>query len=419
MFDQSTHLGIAPEGFNFYVVDLHIHIGRTAANRPVKITAARDLTFENIAIECANRKGIDVVAIIDCASPGVISDIRKLMDSGEMVEQPGGGLRYRGRTTLLLAAEMEVGETEGGTSHHICFFRNFDQIRAFSDTLSQFVTNLDLSSQRCRGMSAQDLWRLTDSLGGFLIPAHAFTPHKSVYGNCVARLSEMFDPQALERIPAVELGLSADTYLADRIAELNTKAFVSNSDAHSLPKIGREYNIFQLQSATFDEVLLALKGQEGRRIVANYGMDPKLGKYHRTYCLTCDHVEESPPPIFSCPLCGGAKVIRGVLDRIVEIQDYDEPHSPPDRPPYYYQIPLQFVPKVGTVTLNKLLNRFETEMAVLHQAPQEDIAQVVGQEISENILAAREGRMKLQAGGGGKYGKAIGSEKASQMNLFG
>lgn len=418
MFNHSTHLGGAPEGFNFYVVDLHIHIGRTTTDRPVKITAARDLTFENIAIECTERKGIDIVGIIDCASPAVLEDIRKLLESGEMVEHPGGGLRYRDRTTILLAAEMEVGQTEGGTSHHISYFRDFHQVCAFSDTLSQFVTNLDLSSQRCRGMSAQDLWRLTDSIGGFMIPAHAFTPHKSVYGNCVARLSEMFDETALRRITSIELGLSADTFLADRLGELSSKTFVSNSDAHSLPKIGREYNILQLTEATFDEVQKALRGESGRRIVANYGMDPKLGKYHRTYCLDCDRVEESPPPVFTCPQCGGGKVIRGVLDRIVEIQDYDEPRPPAGRPPYFYQVPLQFVPKVGSVTLNKLLNRFGTEMAVLHQTPVEEIAQVVGQQIAEHLHAAREGRMRLQAGGGGKYGKMIGSEKEKQMSLF-
>ena len=419
MFTESTHIGRAPEGFCFYAVDLHVHIGRTAEDRPVKITAARDLTFGNIAKECVERKGIDVAGIIDCASPGVLRDIRKLMDAGEMAQQPGGGLRYKDRVTLLLAAEMEVGETEGGTSHHICFLRDFDQVSAFSDTLSHVVTNLDLSSQRCRGMSAQDLWQLADSVGGFVIPAHAFTPHKSVYGNCVARLSEMFDATALTQIPAIELGLSADTFLADRIAELQDKTFVSNSDAHSLPKIGREYNIFQLQAPTYDEVALALKGHAGRRIVANYGMDPKLGKYHRTFCLDCNRVEESPPPIFTCPRCGGGKVIKGVLDRITQIQDYEQPRHPDHRPPYFYQVPLQFVPKVGAVTLNRLLNRFGTEMAVLHQTPAEEIAQTVGQQIAENILAAREGRMKLQAGGGGKYGKAIGPEKQTQMSLFG
>jgi len=228
----------------------------------------------------------------------------------------------------------------------------------------------------------------------------------------------MFDAAALASIPAIELGLSADTYLADRIAELENKSFVSNSDAHSLPKIGREYNLFLLKEPTFDEVRMALERAEGRRIAANYGMDPKLGKYHRTFCLDCQRVEESPPPVFTCPRCGGGNVVKGVLDRITEIQDFPEPRHPAHRPPYFHQVPLQFVPKVGSVTLNRLLNRFGTEMAVLHQAAPEEIAQTVGEQIAENIIAAREGRLKLQAGGGGKYGRAIGLEQERQMSLF-
>ena len=71
------------------VCDLHVHIGRSSSGKPVKITAARDLTFENIAVECADRKGVDIVGIVDCASPPVLDDIRVLVDSGEMVEQLG------------------------------------------------------------------------------------------------------------------------------------------------------------------------------------------------------------------------------------------------------------------------------------------------------------------------------------------
>ena len=117
-----------------------------------------------------------------------------------------------------------------------------------------------------------------------MIPAHAFTPHKSVYGNCVRRLPEMFSKSTLKKIPAIELGLSANTEIADRLKELAEYTFLTNSDAHSLPKIGREYNIIELEKANFKEVLLALQRKEGRKISANYGLDPKLGKYHRTFC---------------------------------------------------------------------------------------------------------------------------------------
>ena len=101
------------------------------------------------------------------------------------------------------------------------------------------------------------------------MPAHAFTPHRSVYGSCARRMTEIFPPEAWARIPAIELGLSADSTLADRIAELSDTTFLSNSDAHSLPKIAREYNLLRMHEATYAELLLALRREQGRAVVAN------------------------------------------------------------------------------------------------------------------------------------------------------
>ncbi len=84
----------------FFHCDLHVHIGRSGSGRPVKITAARDLTFQNIAIECAERKGIEVVGVVDCASPPVLEDIEGLLESGEMTELEGGGLDFRGQLQI-------------------------------------------------------------------------------------------------------------------------------------------------------------------------------------------------------------------------------------------------------------------------------------------------------------------------------
>jgi len=106
-----------------------------------------------------------------------------------------------------------------------------------------------------------------------------------------------------------------------------------------------------------------------------------------------------------------------VLDRIVEIADYPEPRPPAHRPPYRYQVPLQFLPKVGPVTLNRLLNRFGSEMAVLHFADTREIAQTVGTQIARLIAAAREGSLMFQPGGGGHYGKPIVNERDTQLPL--
>ena len=393
-----------------YFMDLHVHIGRSNSGAPIKITASRDLTFTNIAHECKYRKGIDLVGIVDCASPAVIDDISQLINSGEMLPLKDGGLIYQGQVTVILGAEIETREKDGGYSHQIAYFPYFEDIKEFSKVLSSLVTNVSLSSQNCK-INALEAFKIITQIGGILIPAHAFTPHKSVYGNCIRRLSEMFSRTALKKIPAIELGLSADTEIADRLKELAQYSFLTNSDAHSLPKIGREYNIIELEKANFKEMLFALQRKDGRKITANYGLDPKLGKYHRTFCEVCNYTASDNPPVYRCEKCGSEKIVKGVLDRIVEIGDYQQSLAPPHRPPYYHQIPLEFVPGVGRKTLEKLFSYFGTEMNILHKISYQEISQIVGFEIAQNIILARQGLLKLSPGGGGKYGKVKPEEK--------
>jgi len=397
---------------NTYFMDFHVHIGRSNSGAPVKITASRDLTFANIAQECKHRKGIDIVGIVDCASPEVIDDISQLINSGEMKPLKEGGLIYQDKVTIILGSEIETKEANGGLSHQIAFFPYFEDVKEFSKTLSHLVTNVSLSSQNCK-ISAQEFFKIINRIGGILIPAHVFTPHKSVYGKCVKRLKEMFSRATLKKIPAIELGLSADTEIADHLKELCEYTFLTNSDAHSLPKIGREYNIIELEEANFKEILLALQRKEGRKIIANYGLDPKLGRYHRTFCEVCNYIATSNPPVYKCEKCGSDKIVKGVFDRIVEIGDYQQSISPSHRPLYYHQVPLEFVPGVGKKTLNKLFDYFGTEMNILHKASYQEISQVVGFEIAKNIILARRGLLKLSPGGGGKYGKVKKKEKIS------
>lgn len=387
------------------IADLHVHIGAATCGQVVKVTASRDLTFANILTECVARKGVDLVGIVDCASPAVIADIERLIDAGEMVQLDGGGLRFRDRLTVLLGAEIETRERRGGMSHHVSYFPHLGQLKAFSAAISKHLTNPNLSSQAC-GLTAAGLCDLALQHRAQFVPAHCFTPHKSVYGSCAERAATVF-ADYWEAIPAIELGLSADSYLADRLAELSGKTYLANSDAHSLPKIAREYNVLELQEANFEEFRKALWREEGRQVVACFGLDPRLGKYHRTYCEQCRWIAHESPPVLTCEQCGGSDVTRGVLDRIHQIADYAEPTPPEHRGPYQYQVPLQFVPGVGAVLLGRLINRFGSEMAVLHQATRQELGETVGQKVADLILQAREGTMALEAGGGGRYGRAI------------
>ncbi len=386
--------------------DLHVHIGRSESGKPIKITAARSLNFANIAKECAERKGINVVGIIDCASPYVIEDIEKFLKTGEAYELKDGGIIYKDKVCILLGSEVETSEKgrngKCGSAHNVCFFPHLEDIKGFSNEMSKHIKNITLSTQRS-DLSGYDLIDIVEKYNGILIPAHIFTPHKSYYGNCTDRLENIFK-EKYDKIFAVELGLSSDTFLADTISELENRTFVTNSDAHSLPKIAREYNKMQVEDISFKEVVKALKNEDGRKILANYGLDPKLGKYHRTYCDDCEKTIETKEPVEICPICGGKNITFGVFDRIELIKDKKETKSPENRPPYIYQIPLGFIPGVGGKTVEKLLNNFETEMNILHKLTQDDIEAVVGEKVAKNIVRAREGKMEVHSGGGGNYG---------------
>ena len=303
--------------------DLHVHIGRSENGKPIKITAARSLNFANIAKECADRKGINVVGIIDCASPYVIEDIENFLKTGEAYELEDGGIIYKDKVCIILGSEVETSEKgrngKSGSAHNVCYFPHLSDIKGFSNELSHHLKNITLSTQRT-DLSGYDLVEMVERYNGILVPAHIFTPHKSYYGNCTDRLENVFK-ERFDKIFAVELGLSSDTFLADEISELETRSFLTNSDAHSLPKIAREYNKMLVEDISFKEIVKAMKNEDGRKILANYGLDPKLGKYHRTYCDDCNKTIETKEPVETCPMCGSKNVTFGVFDRIELIKD--------------------------------------------------------------------------------------------------
>jgi uncharacterized protein (TIGR00375 family) len=200
--------------------------------------------------------------------------------------------------------------------------------------------------------------------------------------------------------------LSSDTFLADQISELEAKSFLTNSDAHSLPKIAREYNKMRVEDISFKELMKAIKNEEGRKILANYGLDPKLGKYHRTYCENCQKRIEGDMPVTKCDTCDSINITMGVLDRIEVIKDKKETKSPEFRPPYVYQIPLSFIPGIGTKMINKLLDNFETEMNILHKLSFDDIEAVCGVKIARKHNRCKKWKTRdFCTVDGGVYGK--------------
>ncbi|MFD1039216.1 endonuclease Q family protein [Virgibacillus byunsanensis] len=385
-----------------YFADMHIHIGRDMYNKPVKITGAKSLTLTNILKEASRNKGIHMVGVIDSHAPAVQQEIKDLIKAGKAEELLEGGIRFE-KVTLLLGSEIEIyDELCQGPIHVLCYFPTLRKMELFSEWLTTKMKNITLSSQRYYG-TAKELQFKVKELEGIFIPAHVFTPFKSMYGKGVHKsLKEVFDPDLID---AIELGLSSDTAMADQIIELHDYTYVSNSDAHSLAKIAREYQDIYMKEPSFKEFQWALHGIEGRKIVQNYGMNPQLGKYHTTVCNDC--LETLSKEVEKCSACGSKKIIKGVFDRIQELADARAKGR--ERPPYLYQVPLEYLPSLGPKTFKKLLNRFGTEMNVIHHATLKELREIVPDKLANSIIQMREGKQSIKAGGGGRYGSITSS----------
>ncbi|MDR7248546.1 TIGR00375 family protein [Bacillus pumilus] len=382
-----------------FFADIHIHIGRTRTGRAVKITGARSLTIDQIFIEATQSKGMGMIGVIDAQSPEVLEELIEGVEEGKYTELSDGGLSFE-QTVLLLGCELEINDNQSkGPIHVLAFMPTLRKMTEFSAWLALHMKNVHLSSQRLY-VDGKTLQHKVKELGGLFIPAHIFTPHKSLFGKGVSTsLTEVFDPDLID---AVELGLSCDTSMASQLSELNRYPFLTNSDAHSLGKIAREYTKIRMDHASFAEFKLALEGKEGRAIIGNYGLAPRLGKYYHTTCEKCG-VRPRALDQEKCHACGHTRMTKGVSERLKELADQESDNG--TRPPYVHQLPLQFIPGVGAKTLEKLKAVFHTEMNILHQATEQELKAVLPEKTANYIIKARKGEVELIAGGGGVYGK--------------
>lgn len=390
-----------------FYADMHVHIGR-AGGSPVKISASPQLTVESILEECTQRKGIDIVGIVDAVCSPVLEELESAVATGKLRALEGGGLTDPiGKTTLILGAELEAVAGRGA-AHYLAFFPTLERVRAFHERIAPYVTNMSLSSQRVR-RTPGELLQYTRAEHGLFFLAHAFTPHKGFFGNSADRLADVFTATERGHLAGIELGLSADSAMADCIPELRDYPFLSNSDAHSTSKIAREYNVFSLREPTFVYWERALQGQNGSHIAMNCGLDPRLGKYHRTFCRQCEK-QVALRADRRCTECN-LRVVVGVSDRLDEVvAQLDLPQDPNSsaqfaRPPYRHQVPLEFVPGLGPRGLAKLLEHFGTEMAILHDAKREELEAIAGERLAHQIVAARAGKLRIDQGAGGRYGR--------------
>lgn len=382
---------------NNYFVDLHIHIGRDWYGGPVKITGSKNLTLTKVVEEASGSKGLDMVGVIDAQSPAVQKEIQSHLSKGEARELPEGGIQYN-QTVLIPGAEIEVYDAScSGPVHLLCYFPYIKDMARFSKWLSKKMKNISLSSQRFYG-TARELQSYVRDNGGLFIPAHIFTPFKSLYGKGVrTSLEEVLDNRFID---AVELGLSADTGMASHLYELQPYTYVTNSDAHSTANMAREYQSIRMKDPSFEELRLALHNRSGRKVNVNYGMDPRMGKYYQTVCAACLH-QRSDNEEIRCPSCGKEKWIKGVSDRIRELSVRRQDR---ERPPYIPQVPLHTLPGIGPKTYQKLIEAFQNEMNIIHHASESDLIRLLPGSTVQRILDMRKGILSITKGGGGKYG---------------
>lgn len=377
--------------------DFHIHTG-AAKGRPVKMAASHQLTVAASLHWAARVKGLRVAGLIDAVCDPVLNEIRDLCRSGHLTPVSGGGLMYQASLLVVLGAEVEVRVSNHGAAHFGCWLPTVEAAADFQTWLKTVQSNTGLSSQVAR----VDPTRLADEVrarGGIFVVHHAFTPFKGLLGSAVARVAEVMPLEALD---AVELGLSADADMADRLEEMRHCTLLSNSDAHSLSSIAREFNVLALNELSFEDIRHALHRRGGRSVVANLGLYPPLGKYYRTRCRSCGQVVTSE----SCGCGASRSVVQGVWDRIEALADQDMPVHPPWRAPYHYIVPLSLIPGVGPRTYVKLLEAFGGEAQLWFDPPSEPaLAEVIGPKLAARVSAALNGRLSMSPGGAGHYGR--------------
>ena len=383
--------------------DLHIH-------GCYSLATSKNMTPPVMAPQ-AKLKGLDLVASGDVlhqkwlklfeetteeSSDGIFSLRDSAIDPEDTSEDQG--------SKFILTTEVE----DIKRVHHLIIFPSIESAR---DTRSKMKGNMDADGRPRVRMNGSEIMNIAHENGCIIGPAHAFTPWTSIYKeynsikDCYGKMPDF-----------LELGLSADSDMADTIEELEAIPFLTNSDAHSPwpHRLGREFNELEIGELTFDGVRDAILN---KKIKANYGFDPRLGKYHKTACSKCYtqySIDDAIKLKMRCP-CGG-RIKKGVDYRIHELSKWEEPHHPPHRPPYIHILPLAEIISIthgkGVTTVfvqkiwKEMIHRFKDEITALIQSPIDEVYDI-DPKVAGVINAFRNKTLEIKAGGGGKYGEIV------------
>lgn len=375
--------------------DLHIHSRYSMAT-------SKNMVPEIIAPQ-AKLKGLDLVGTGDALH------YKYLQTLDETLEESENGIfsiknNKNSDSKFILTVEVE----DPKRVHHLIMLPSFESAYNVREELKG---NLEADGRPKIRMNGAEIMDIAHDHNCLIGPAHAFTPWTSIYKaydsliDCYGRKPDF-----------LELGLSADTDMADHIQELQDIPFLTNSDAHSPwpHRLGREFNEIEVDDLSFKDVANSILD---KKIKANYGFDPRMGKYHKTACTKCYRIfdiEDALRNKMRCQ-CGGT-IKKGVDYRIYELSTWNEPHHPPHRPPYIHILPLAEILSliydkgVTTVFVQKiwknLVEKFGNEINVLIYASLEEI-DAVDSQLTPVITSFRDNTLQIRPGGGGKYGEIL------------
>jgi uncharacterized protein (TIGR00375 family) len=394
------------------IADFHLHSAYSRAT-------SRDMHLANIAY-WGRLKGVSLLGTGDFTHPAYFQEIRE-----ELEETGDGFLRLKNGAVdsprFILTAETSHIYTQGGRGrrlHMMIFAPGISAAQKINLRLAR-LGNVSSDGRPIFGFSAKDLVKvvLDTDPACLLVPAHVWTPWFSVFGSHSGfdSLEECFEEETVH-IRAIETGLSSDPAMNRRWSALDPLALISNSDAHSPAKIGREANIFETEPS-YPALVEALTSGDPSRFRGTIEFFPEEGKYHfdgHRDCRVCYSPEQTRQHAQICPVCG-KKLVIGVLHRVEELAD---------RPPGF--VPARSVPSRHLVPLEEIIAEFSglkgpsrrvrreylrfverggSEFRILLELTAEELRGFMEADLVEGILRVRAGAVTPRPGYDGVYGQ--------------
>jgi uncharacterized protein (TIGR00375 family) len=401
-----------------FIADLHIHSRFSRATSP-------DMSLENLW-KWAQIKGISVIGTGDFTHPKWYQEIKeklyfsdnnlfKLNDNNNRVIPRS----CSGEVSFMLTAEVSCIYSKNGKVrkvHSLIFAPDLAVVSKINTALAG-IGNIASDGRPILGLDAKKLLKIVMDISedAFVVPAHAWTPHFSVLGanSGFDSIEECYE-ELTDYIYAIETGLSSDPAMNWRLSQLDKITLISNSDAHSPAKLGREANIFDTE-VSYKSITNAIKTREG--FLGTIEFFPQEGKYHNdghTACGVSLSPQETIKHSYLCPVCG-KKVTIGVMHRVQKLADRNPGFRPEGALPFSSIIPLQEIiaetMKVGVSSkaVNKtyfdLLEKLGSEFRVLLDVPLDAIEKAGSPLLREAIERMRSGNVHIAPGFDGTYGK--------------